>query len=109
MMNPILQLEEKVSNYFGSPYAVAVDCCTHGVELALRLIDENDRGVKYQVTCPNWTYLSIPMTFEKLGYDWHFTSEKWEEYYRIGNTYIFDALASFNIFAELTGKAYCIA
>ena len=38
-MNPILQLEERVSNYFGAPYAVAVDCCTHGIELALRLID----------------------------------------------------------------------
>ena len=54
-MNPIVELEQKVSDFFGSPYAVAVDCCTHGVELALKLLDENDQGVKYQVTCPNWT------------------------------------------------------
>ena len=109
MMNPILQLEERVSNYFGSPYAVAVDCCTHGVELALRLIDENDQGVKYQVTCPNWTYLSIPMTFEKLGYDWHFTSEKWEEFYRIGNTNIFDAATMWRQNSYIPSTIMCVS
>ena len=90
-MNPIVELEERVSNFFGSPYAVAVDCCTHGIELALRLLDEGDRGVKYQVTCPKWTYLSVPMTFEKLNYDWNFTDEKWSEYYTIGKTNVYDA------------------
>ena len=28
--------EKRVAEFFGSPYAVAVDCCTHGIELALR-------------------------------------------------------------------------
>ena len=41
-MNPILELEEQISNFFGSPYAVAVDCCTHGIELCLRLLKEGD-------------------------------------------------------------------
>ena len=34
--NKITDFENKVANFFGSPYAVAVDCCTHGVELCLR-------------------------------------------------------------------------
>jgi dTDP-4-amino-4,6-dideoxygalactose transaminase len=38
-MNPILELEQRVSDFFGSPYAVAVDCCTHGIELCLRLLN----------------------------------------------------------------------
>ena len=41
-MNPIVELEQKVSDFFGSPYAVAVDCCTHGIELCLRVLDEGD-------------------------------------------------------------------
>ena len=61
MMNPILQLEEKVSNYFGSPYAVAVDCCTHGIELCLRY--ENFSYIEV----PKRTYLSIPFLASKLG------------------------------------------
>ena len=41
-MNPIEQLEHKIAEYFGAPYAVAVDCCTHGIELCLRLHDEGE-------------------------------------------------------------------
>ena len=33
----VSELENKVAEFFGSPYAVAVDCCTHGIELCLRL------------------------------------------------------------------------
>mgnify|MGYP003661763403 CR=1 FL=1 len=32
----IKTFENKIAEFFGSPYAVAVDCCTHGVELCLR-------------------------------------------------------------------------
>ena len=35
--NTITEFEEEVAKFFGAPYAVAVDCCTHGVELSLRL------------------------------------------------------------------------
>ena len=30
------EFEKKIANFFGSPYAVAVDCCTHGLEVCLR-------------------------------------------------------------------------
>ena len=90
-MNTIIELEQKVSDFFGSPYAVAVDCCTHGIELCLRVLDEGDATFDYQYTCPKWTYLSVPMTFEKLNLDWNFTDEKWADYYLIGNTNIYDA------------------
>ena len=29
----ITTFEKKVSKFFGSPYAIAVDSCTHGIEL----------------------------------------------------------------------------
>ena len=29
--------ENKIADFFGAPYAVAVDSCTHGIELCLRL------------------------------------------------------------------------
>ena len=32
--------EKKISDFFGSPYAVAVDSCTHGLELCLRYTNE---------------------------------------------------------------------
>ena len=33
----IKKFENRIADWFGSKYAVAVDCCTHGIELCLRL------------------------------------------------------------------------
>jgi dTDP-4-amino-4,6-dideoxygalactose transaminase len=32
----IREFEEAIALFFGAPHAVAVDCCTHGLELCLR-------------------------------------------------------------------------
>ena len=46
--------ENKIAQLFGAPYAVAVDCCTHGVELCIRY-----KKVK-TIQVPTRTYISIP-------------------------------------------------
>jgi len=84
-MNQVQLFENELKQFYNADYAVAVDCCTHAIELCLRLLNSN------QVTCPNHTYLSIPMTYEKLGLDWHFYEQQWKDYYYIGNTNIIDA------------------
>lgn len=84
-MKEVQQFERTIADYYNAPYAVAVDCCTHGIELALRYT-----GYK-NVTCPTNTYLSVPMTFEKLGLEWNFNQQYWNDYYYIGNTNIIDA------------------
>jgi dTDP-4-amino-4,6-dideoxygalactose transaminase len=77
MLDSVLKFESKIAKFFGAPYAVAVDCCTHGVELSIRLTNP------LVVSCPKNTYLSIPMLFNKLAYGYNFTDEKWREYYYI--------------------------
>ena len=67
--------EEKIAEFFGSPYAVAVDCCTHGVELSLRYTN-----VK-RIFVPKRTYLSIPFLAHKLGVDLNWKDENWVDYY----------------------------
>ena len=84
MFETVKEFEKQIASFFGAPYAVATDCCTHAIELSLRL-DENQ-----QVTCPNHTYLSIPMTFCKLNLAWHFTTNSWQDYYSIGDSRIID-------------------
>jgi dTDP-4-amino-4,6-dideoxygalactose transaminase len=84
-MNPVEEFERQLAEFFGAPYAVAVDSCTHGIELALRYTKANN------VSCPARTYISIPFTFEKLGLTWFFDDYTWSGYYRIGNTNIIDA------------------
>lgn len=84
-MKSVHEFEEIISVFYSSRYAVAVDCCTHGIELCLRLLNSNN------VNCPTNTYLSVPMTFNKLGLNWHFYQQYWSDYYYIGNTPIIDA------------------
>ena len=84
-MKAVEDFENAIAEFFGSPYAVAVDCCTHGVELCIRNSGSND------ITIPTRTYVSIPMTAEKLNLRWSWREEDWSEYYQIGNTNIMDA------------------
>lgn len=84
-MKQVEDFENLIKNYFNADYAIAVDCCTHAIELCLRLTKLND------ITCPTHTYLSVPMTFEKLGLRWKFFHQYWKNYYYIGNTNIIDA------------------
>ena len=84
-MKAVEDFENAIAEFFGSPYAIAVDCCTHGIELCLRNSGSND------ITIPTRTYVSVPMTAEKLNLRWSWRQEDWSEYYQIGNTNIMDA------------------
>ena len=37
--NVVTEFEKEISDFFGDPYAVAVDSCTHGIELSLSYKD----------------------------------------------------------------------
>lgn len=84
-MNKVIEFERLIANFYNAPYAVAVDCCTHAIELCLRLTKPNN------VTCPTHTYLSVPMTLKKLDINFEFVDTKWNNFYFIGNTNIVDA------------------
>jgi dTDP-4-amino-4,6-dideoxygalactose transaminase len=78
----IFEFENKLAEFYGSPYAVAVDCCTHGVELCLRYT-----GAK-KINVPKQTYLSIPMLSNKLNIDLVWKDEKWVDYYYLTDSVI---------------------
>tara|TARA_R110001583_G_scaffold73623_8_gene204824 strand:+ start:6408 stop:7019 length:612 start_codon:yes stop_codon:yes gene_type:complete len=81
----VKKFEDEIAQFFGSPYAVAVDCCTHAVELCLRY--EKPTHVSF----PTRTYISIPFLGEKLGLYWYWNPAKWKDYYYIGASRIVDA------------------
>ena len=81
----VREFEKQIASFFGSPYAVAVDCCTHGLELCLRY-----QEVK-SITVPKRTYLSVPMLANKLNIELKWKDENWESFYYLGDTNIIDA------------------
>tara|TARA_R100000008_G_C3524367_1_gene135748 strand:- start:155 stop:751 length:597 start_codon:yes stop_codon:yes gene_type:complete len=81
----VSDFENKIANFYGAPYAIAVDCCTHGIELCLRLLEAP------YIEVPKRTYLSVPFLASKLGIDLKWKDEDWKDYYKIGGTNIIDA------------------
>jgi len=73
----ISNFEKSISNFFGSPYAIAVDSCTHGIELCLRHTKET------KINVPKRTYLSVPFLAEKMGLEREWRDEEWEDYYTL--------------------------
>ena len=102
-MKQVNDFEQQIAKFFGSQYAVATDCCTHAIELCLRLTKPKS------VTCPIHTYLSVPMTFEKLGIPWNFYDVKWSDYYYIGNTNIIDAAVHWKQNSYISNTFMCLS
>lgn len=70
--NIIKSFEQALADYTGAPYAVAVDHCSHAIEMCMLA-----EGVK-QCSFPAYTYLSVPMTMVKLGIEIHIVRQKVE-------------------------------
>ena len=78
----VTKFENKIAEFFGAPYAVATDCCTHGVELCLRY-----KNVR-KITVPKRTYISIPFLANKLNIDLEWKDEVWTSYYYLTDNII---------------------
>lgn len=103
-MNKVAEFEQLVAKFYNAPYAVATDCCTHAIELCLRLNPPTRR-----INCPTRTYLSVPMTFMKLGLEWEFDDYEWEDYYYIGCTNIIDAAVYWKQNSYIPGTKMCLS
>lgn len=80
--NIVTQFENKIAEFFGAPYAIAVDSCTHGVELCLRYTNADN------ISVPKNTYLSIPFLFRKLNIELEWRNENWKDYYYVTDTVV---------------------
>lgn len=73
--NIVTEFENQIAEFFGAPYAVAVDSCTHGIELCLRHTQADN------IVVPKNTYISIPFLAHKLWIELQWKDENWVDYY----------------------------
>lgn len=104
----VTEFERQIAEFFGAPYAVAVDSCTHGIELCLRY----QRAVS--IECPKNTYLSVPMLAKKIGIEliwekpmWGNVT-RWQKMYSIGN-WILDAATYWQRNGYIPGHFMCLS
>lgn len=101
--NKVRLFETKIANFFGSPYAVSVDCCTHGLELCLR-----QQKIKHY-TVPKRTYISVPFLASKLGITFDWRDENWQDYYYLGGTNIVDAAVLWKENSYIRNTFMCVS
>ena len=94
--------ENKIAKYFVAPYAVAVDSCTHGIELCLRMTFSK------KIKVPVRTYLSIPFLAKKLNIQLEWNNESWSEYYFVTDK-IADAAVMWRQNSYMKNKFMCIS
>lgn len=103
MFEQVTLFENKIAEFFGAPFAVATDCCTHAIELCLRYLNSDN------ISFPSRTYLSIPMLGDKLKINWSWNEDHWEKYYNISNTPIYDAATLWEKGSYIPGTFMCIS
>lgn len=103
--NIIKEFENKVAGFFGSSYAIAVDSCTHGIELCLR-----HQKLSY-INVPKRTYISIPFLAKKLGIQLQWTDEVWTNYYKLNDHFkpIYDSAVLWKKNSYIPGSFMCIS
>lgn len=98
----IEKFENEIAKFFGSPYAVSVDCCTHGIELALRYTKAK------KITVPHHTYISIPFLANKLNIELEWKKEDWVGYYYLTDK-IIDAAVLWKKNSYIPNTIMCIS
>ena len=76
----VTEFERQVAEFYGAPYAVAVDCCTHGIELCIRHKMDTEVCIP-AIYVPKRTYLSIPMLANKLDLQLRWVDQEWQDMY----------------------------
>ena len=99
----VKDFENAIAKFYGAPYAVAVDSCTHSIELCLRYKD-----VK-KIILPRRTYLSIAFLAQKIGIDLEWKDENWINYYYLGETNIIDAAVFWKRDSYISGTLMCLS
>jgi dTDP-4-amino-4,6-dideoxygalactose transaminase len=97
------KFENNIAEFYGSKFAIAVDCCTHALELCLRY--KEVRGY----TVPKRTYISVPFLASKLGIKFEWRDEAWEDYYYLGGTNIIDAAVLWKKNSYIPNTLMCIS
>lgn len=78
----VTEFERNIAHYFGAPYAIAFDSCTHGIEVCLRYTNAN------KINVPKRTYVSIPFLASKMGIELEWRDEEWQDYYYLTDNII---------------------
>lgn len=99
----LFDFEQALAEYTGAPYAVVTDCCTHAIELCMRM--DNVKITNFTA----YTYLSIPQLMHNLNINFKMTSEQWIGEYQFHDTNIWDSARRLERGMYRAGQKQCLS
>ena len=97
--------EKLLGEFYGSPFAVATDSCTHAIELCLRTQIEDNK----KLIVPKRTYISIPFLAHKLNMNLFWQDNNWKDYYYLEGTNIIDAAVFWKENGYIKNSLMCLS
>ena len=101
----VTKLEKRLANFFGAPYVVCLDACTHGIELCIRYQNIDT------IIVPKRTYISVPFLANKLNIKLEWKNEDWQDYYLVNKHFkpIYDAAVFWKKNGYVPGSFMCLS
>ena len=109
MWQYVTEFEEKIAEYAGSEYAVAMDSCTNAIFMSARYLRKRYMWKQPQIILPKQTYVSVPQMLWHLGYWLHFEDFKWKGLYPIMPLNIVDSACRFTKDMYIPGTYFCLS
>jgi dTDP-4-amino-4,6-dideoxygalactose transaminase len=99
----VQMFEEEISDYTGSPYAVAVDNCTDALFLCCLYLKVQE------VIIPKKTYLSVPQSIMSSGGKVTFEDLEWKGIYQLKPYPIYDSARRFTSGMYIKDSFMCLS
>jgi dTDP-4-amino-4,6-dideoxygalactose transaminase len=100
----IKDFESALATYTGAPYCITTDCCSHAIEIALRLTHDGS-----PVSFPARTYLSVLMTMHKLDIKYDLEDIAWRECYQFKGSKVWDCARLLRPNMYVPGTLQCLS
>ncbi len=102
--------EKEVAFFAGSAYAVATDCCTHAMELCLRLqLQKLELKPGQTLYIPDQTYISVYWMLKGLGFDVKTKKQNWSGLYSIEDTNVVDGAVRWSELMYIFDTYHCLS
>jgi dTDP-4-amino-4,6-dideoxygalactose transaminase len=90
------KFESTIASYAGAKYGISIDCCSHGLFLALKYqLESGVINLGNELEIPSRTYASVPMQIIHAGLRPRFVDYAWEGVYEINGSEIIDSAGRF--------------
>lgn len=87
----VSDFEERLAEWFGSPYCVAVESGSAAIFLSLMYRKETSFGDFENISIPKRTYPSVPCSIIHAGFKVFFSEKQWEGEYELSPLGIWDS------------------